>query len=307
MRSNYFLIKLVSATLVLFIVISATFLLLRTLPGGPFDSEKKLPPKVKANIEKKYKLDQPILSQYTSYVGNIIKFDLGPSYFYTGKSVNEIIAKSFPFSLKVGSISLLVTVCASLYLAIFLFQRKQDFVTKLISLFLYASVGIPTFLLGAILIILFSVKFPILPAALLETPASYILPVLTLSIPSIAFLTKLMIESMDETESSMYVRNARINNINPKSLLNFYIVKNSLIPFTTAIGPIAAFMITGSFVVESIYSIPGMGRMFVFSIINRDYPLICGLTIVYTIILISLNMIIDFTYPLLDKRIKMQK
>ena len=296
MRSNYFLIKLVSAIIVLFIVISATFILLRTLPGGPFDSEKKLPPKVKANIEKKYKLDQPILSQYTSYVGNVIKLDLGPSYFYTGKSVNEV-----------GSISLLVTVCASLYLAIFLFQKKQAFVTKLISLFLYASVGIPTFLLGAILIILFSVKFPILPAALLETPASYILPVLTLSIPSISFLTKLMIESMDEAESSMYVRNARINNINPKSLLNFYIVKNSLVPFTTAIGPIAAFMITGSFVVESIYSIPGMGRMFVFSIINRDYPLICGLTIVYTIILISLNMIIDFTYPLLDKRIKMQK
>ena len=304
MRNNYFLTKLISSIIVLFIVVSATFILLRTLPGGPFDSEKKLPPSIKANIEKKYKLDEPILNQYIFYMGNIIKLDLGPSYFYTGKSVNEIIAKSFPFSLKIGLISLSFTIFASLYLAIFLFQNKGGGWAKLNNLFLYASVGIPTFLLGAILIIIFSIKFQILPAALLEKPTSYILPVLTLSIPSISFLTKLMFESMNETEKSMFVRNARINNIDSKSLLKFYIIKNSLIPFTTAIVPIAAFMITGSFVIESIYSIPGMGRMFVFSIINRDYPLICGLTIVYTIILISLNMIIDFIYPFLDRRIK---
>ena len=304
MRNNYFLTKLISSIVVLFIVVSATFILLRTLPGGPFDSEKKLPPNIKANIERKYKLDEPILSQYISYIENIIKLDLGPSYFYTGKSVNEIIAKSFPFSFKIGLISLLFTIFTSLYLAIFLFKKKGGFWAKLINLFLYASVGIPTFLLGAVLIIIFSIKFQILPAALLEKPTSYILPVLTLSIPSISFLTKLMFESMNETENSMFARNARINNIDSKSLLNFYIIKNSLIPFTTAIGPIAAFMITGSFVIESIYSIPGMGRMFVFSIINRDYPLICGLTIVYTIILISLNMMIDFIYPFIDKRIK---
>ncbi len=304
MRNNYFLTKLISSVIVLFIVVSATFILLRTLPGGPFDSEKKLPPHIKANIEKKYKLNEPISNQYVSYMKNIIQLDFGPSYFYTGKSVNEIIAKSFPFSMKIGLISLLFTIFVSLYFAIFLFKNKGGFWTKFINLFLYASVGIPTFLLGAVLIIIFSVKFQILPAALLEKPTSYILPVLTLSIPSISFLTKLMFESMNDTENSMFVRNARINNIDSESLLYFYIIKNSLIPFTTAIGPIAAFMITGSFVIESIYSIPGMGRMFVLSIINRDYPLICGLTIVYTIILISLNMMIDFIYPLLDKRIK---
>ena len=224
--------------------------------------------------------------------------------FYTGKTVNEIIAKSFPFSLKIGLLSLVFTIASSLGLAVFLFKRKNKFITKIINLFLYASVGIPMFLLGAILIIIFSVQLSILPAALLERPTSYILPILTLSIPSIAFLTKLMVESMAETDASMYVRNAKINNINKTNILNHYIVKNSLVPFVTAIGPIAAFMITGSFVVESIYSIPGMGRMFVLSIINRDYPLICGLTLIYTIILITVNMLIDFIYPFLDKRIR---
>lgn len=304
MRNNYFLTKAISSLLVLIIVMSSTFILLRTLPGGPFDTEKKLPPRIKANIEKKYKLNEPVQTQYINYMKNTIKFDLGPSYFYTGKTVNEIIAKSFPFSLKIGLLSLVFTIASSLGLAVFLFKRKNKFITKIINLFLYASVGIPMFLLGAILIIIFSVQLSILPAALLERPTSYILPILTLSIPSIAFLTKLMVESMAETDASMYVRNAKINNINKANILNHYIVKNSLVPFVTAIGPIAAFMITGSFVVESIYSIPGMGRMFVLSIINRDYPLICGLTLIYTIILITVNMLIDFIYPFLDKRIR---
>ncbi|MEE2975047.1 MAG: ABC transporter permease [Thermodesulfobacteriota bacterium] len=304
MRNNYFLTKLISSFLVLLIVTSSTFVLLRTLPGGPFDSEKKLPPAIKENIEKKYQLDQPIQTQYLSYMKNILRFDLGPSYFYTGKTVNEIISKSFPFSLKIGSMSLIFTVIASLGLAVFLFRRENQLSSKIINLLLYASVGVPMFLLGAVLIIFFSVQLSLFPAALLEKPTSYILPVLTLSIPSIAFLTKLMVETMNETNSSMFVRNATINNIDPGIILNKYIVKNSLIPFITAIGPIAAFMITGSFVVESIYSIPGMGRMFVLSIINRDYPLICGLTLIYTMILISINMLIDFIYPFLDKRIK---
>ena len=174
-------------------------------------------------------------------------------------------------------------------------------ITKSIRIYILEALAVP---LGNILIIIFSVQLSILPAALLERPTSYILPILTLSIPSIAFLTKLMVESMAETDASMYVRNAKINNINKTNILNHYIVKNSLVPFVTAIGPIAAFMITGSFVVESIYSIPGMGRMFVLSIINRDYPLICGLTLIYTIILITVNMLIDFIYPFLDKRIR---
>ena len=304
MMNNFFIKKLISSTIVVFIVVSATFLLLRVLPGGPFDSEKRLPEKVKANIEKKYKLNEPLINQYLYYVKTTSALDLGPSYFYPGKSVNEIIKKSFPYSLRIGVLSLIFTIFASVVLAKSIYRNKKSLKSKLITNFLYLSVGTPTFLIGALLIMLFSVKFKILPAALLESPLSYILPVITLSIPSISFLTKLMLESMNDIQNTMYYRNAKLNNVKSELILRYYIVRNSLVPFVTAIGPISAFMITGSFVVESIFSIPGMGKMFILSIINRDYPIICGMTIVYTIVLVTINMLIDFTYPLLDKRIK---
>ena len=302
--NNFFIKKLISSTIVIFIVVSATFLLLRVLPGGPFDSEKRLPEKVKINIEKKYKLNEPLINQYVYYIKTTSTLDLGPSYFYPGKSVNEIIKKSFPYSLRIGILSLIFTIFSSVVLAKSIYRNKKSLKSKLITNFLYLSVGTPTFLIGALLIMLFSVKFKILPAALLESPLSYVLPVVTLSIPSISFLTKLMLESMNDIQNTMYYRNAKLNNVKSELILKYYIVRNSLVPFVTAIGPISAFMITGSFVVESIFSIPGMGKMFILSIINRDYPIICGMTIVYTIVLVTINMLIDFTYPLLDKRIK---
>ena len=196
--NNFFIKKLISSTIVVFIVVSATFLLLRVLPGGPFDSEKRLPEKVKVNIEKKYKLNEPLINQYVYYIKTTSTLDLGPSYFYPGKSVNEIIKKSFPYSLRIGVLSLIFTIFSSVVLAKSIYRNKKSLKSKLITNFLYLSVGTPTFLIGALLIMLFSVKFKILPAALLESPLSYILPVITLSIPSISFLTKLMIESMND-------------------------------------------------------------------------------------------------------------
>ena len=304
MKIKFFLSKIISSLLVIFIVVSSTFLLLRVLPGGPFDTEKRLPPRVKENIEKKYKLDEPLYNQYIHYIKTTSNLELGPSYFYPGKSVNEIIGKTMPYSIKIGILSLIFTIFSSIILAKFIYNKRNTLFSKIMNNFLYLSVGIPTFLIGALLIMFFSVKLKILPAALLESPLGYILPVITLSIPSISFLTKLMLESMNEIQNTLYYRNAILNNIKPRLILKFYILKNSLIPFITAIGPISAFMITGSFVVESIFSIPGMGEMFILSIINRDYPIVCGLTIVYTTVLVTINMLIDFTYPIIDKRIK---
>ena len=306
MKISFILTKIISSILVILIVVSATFLLLRILPGGPFDTEKKLPPRVKNNIEKKYKLDQPLIKQYIYYIKSTASLDLGPSYFYPGKNVNDIIKKSFPYSLKIGLLALIFTIFISILVAKFIYNNKKSFFSKVIINFLYLSVGTPTFLIGALLIMIFSVQLQILPAALLESPLSYILPVITLSIPSIAFLSKLMLESMNDIEKTLYFRNAKLNNIKSNLILKYYIVRNSLVPFITAIGPISAFMITGSFVVESIFSIPGMGKMFILSIINRDYPIVCGLTIVYTVVLVTINMLIDLTYPIIDKRIKYQ-
>ena len=256
MKIKFFLSKIISSLLVIFIVVSSTFLLLRVLPGGPFDTEKRLPPRVKENIEKKYKLDEPLYNQYIHYIKKTSNLELGPSYFYPGKSVNEIIGKTMPYSIKIGILSLIFTIFSSIILAKFIYNKRNTLFSKIMNNFLYLSVGIPTFLIGALLIMFFSVKLKILPAALLESPLGYILPVITLSIPSISFLTKLMLESMNEIQNTLYYRNAILNNIKPRLILKFYILKNSLIPFITAIGPISAFMITGSFVVESIFSIP---------------------------------------------------
>ena len=303
MKANIYISKILSLIIVLFIIISTTFFLLRLLPGGPFDSEKRLPPQIKENIEKKYKLDQPLLKQYLYYIKDTLSGNFGMSYSYPDKSVKEIISDSYLISIKIGLISITFTLITTVILSCYMFNNKSR-LCNLVKNILYLFVGVPTFLIGAILIILFSIKLDLINFGIINKPSDYLLPILTLSLPSISYLSNLLTESMEETKTTMFARIARINKIGKKEYLYKYILLNSIVPLVTAIGPISAFMITGSFVVESIFAIPGTGILFVFSIINRDYTLICGLTIFYSIILLLINSTIDLCYPLIDKRIK---
>ena len=306
MRPNYVISKIFSFLVVIFVVLSLTFILLRVLPGGPFDKDKKLPPQIKANIEKKYNFDKPVYHQYLSYIVNSSKGDFGMSYSYPDRSVKEIVFESAGISIKIGALSILFTFIATIFLSVYLFENSTIHAI-LIKNLLYLFVGIPTFLIGALLIIFFTVKYNIFTFGIISKPIDYILPILTLSLPSISYLTNLLLESMESTRNKMFSRIARINKISKFDYIFNYILKNSLISLITALGPITAFMITGSFVVESIFAIPGTGKAFIFSIINRDYTLICGLTFFYTIILLIINTLIDFIYPLLDKRIKLNE
>ena len=303
MKANIYISKILSLIIVLFVIISITFFLLRLLPGGPFDSEKRLPPQIKENIEKKYRLDQPLLKQYLYYVKDALSGNFGISYSYPDKSVKEIISDSYLISIKIGLISITFTLITTVILSCYMFNNKSR-LCNLVKNILYLFVGVPTFLIGAILIILFSIKLDLINFGIINKPSDYLLPILTLSLPSISYLSNLLTESMEETKKTMFARIARINKIGKKEYLYKYILLNSIVPLVTAIGPISAFMITGSFVVESIFAIPGTGKLFVFSIINRDYTLICGLTIFYSIILLLINSTIDLCYPLIDKRIK---
>ena len=303
MKANIYISKILSLIIVLFVIISITFFLLRLLPGGPFDSEKRLPPQIKENIEKKYKLDQPLLKQYLYYIKDTLSGNFGMSYSYPDKSVKEIISDSYLISIKIGLISITFTLITTVILSCYMFNNKSR-LCNLVKNILYLFVGVPTFLIGAILIILFSIKLDLINFGIINKPSDYLLPILTLSLPSISYLSNLLTESMEETKTTMFARIARINKIGKKEYLYKYILLNSIVPLVTAIGPISAFMITGSFVVESIFAIPGTGKLFVFSIINRDYTLICGLTIFYSIILLLINSTIDLCYPLIDKRIK---
>ena len=303
MKANIYISKILSLIIVLFIIISTTFFLLRLLPGGPFDSEKRLPPQIKENIEKKYRLDQPLLKQYLYYVKDALSGNFGISYSYPDKSVKEIISDSYLISIKIGSMALIFTLITTVILSCYMFNNNSR-LCNLVKNVLYLFVGVPTFLIGAILIILFSIKLDLINFGIINKPSDYLLPILTLSLPSISYLSNLLTESMEETKKTMFARIARINKIGKKEYLYKYILLNSIVPLVTAIGPISAFMITGSFVVESIFAIPGTGKLFVFSIINRDYTLICGLTIFYSIVLLLINSFIDLCYPLIDKRIK---
>ena len=303
MKANIYISKILSLIIVLFVIISITFFLLRLLPGGPFDSEKRLPPQIKENIEKKYKLDQPLLKQYLYYIKDTLSGNFGMSYSYPDKSVKEIISDSYLISIKIGLISITFTLITTVILSCYMFNNKSR-LCNLVKNILYLFVGVPTFLIGAILIILFSIKLDLINFGIINKPSDYLLPILTLSLPSISYLSNLLTESMEETKKTMFARIARINKIGKKEYLYKYILLNSIVPLVTAIGPISAFMITGSFVVESIFAIPGTGKLFVFSIINRDYTLICGLTIFYSIVLLLINSTIDLCYPLIDKRIK---
>ncbi len=279
--------------------------MLRTLPGGPFDTEKKLPPLIKKNIEAKYKLDQPLPAQYLEYMKSLARGDFGPSYKYVDRSVNEIIRETLPVSAQLGLISLALAVFLGSAAGIVAATKQGgvfDFASVSVST---ALVSVPSFVVGAVLIYIFSIKLRWLPPALWGHPENFVLPALTLAAAPAAYLARLMRASMLDTSRALFVRTARAKGLGRFVITTKHILRNALIPVVTVLGPITAFLVTGSFVVEYIFAIPGIGRFFVLAVSNRDYPLVMGITIVYTIVLVLANLIVDICYARLDPRIKL--
>jgi len=292
---------------VVFVVITITFFLLRILPGGPFDEEKELPNQIRKNIEAKYNLDEPSWKQYFIYVEGLTKGDFGPSYKYVDRSVNDIIRETLPVSVELGLISLFVSIALGSIAGIVSAIKPRGFFDFFAVSTATALVSVPSFVIGAVLIYFFSVKFRILPAALWRSPSNIVLPALTLAAGPAAYLARLIRSSMLETSEALFVRTARAKGLSNFIVITKHILRNALIPVVTVMGPITAFLITGSFVVEHIFAIPGIGRFFVLAVSNRDYPLVMGITIVYTIILVLANLIVDILYVYLDPRIKFDK
>lgn len=307
MIGKFVLSRTLTGIFVIFAVVTITFFLLRTLPGGPFDTEKKLPPQIKKNIEAKYKLDEPVRKQYISYLKNLAHGDFGPSYKYIDRSVNEIIAETLPVSVELGLISLIISIILGTAIGIVSATKPGgafDFMSVAIAT---ALVSVPSFVTGAVLIYVFSVKLRLLPAALWGGPANVVLPALTLAAAPAAYLARLIRASMLDTSKALFIRTARAKGLSNFTVITKHILRNALIPVVTVLGPITAFLVTGSFVVEHIFAIPGTGRFFVMAVSNRDYPLVMGITIVYTIILVLANLIVDILYVVLDPRIKFDK
>lgn len=296
--------RFLTGLLTLFVVISMTFLLLRLMPGGPFDQERKLPPDIQANIEAQYHLNEPLWKQYALYLGGVLQGDLGPSFKYKSRSVNDIVGDATVTSTKLGLIALVIGVLLGTGLGTLAGLSRNRFVDGLLTLTGVASISTPLFIFGGFLVLLFALKLSWLPAATLETPRHYILPVLTLSLMPFSYTFLLVRTTVREMRTQQYVLIKRSEGLSERVIALRHILRNSLIPLVSILGPIAAAIITGSFAVEYIFAIPGLGKHFITAVSNRDYTLVMGITIIYGVALILFNTITDIVYGFLDPRLR---
>lgn len=303
-----YLVKRLGGTLlVLWAVVTITFGLMHAIPGGPFTQEKKLPPAVLATIEERYHLHDPLWKQYVDYVKDAAMFDFGPSYKYPGKTVNDIIRESFPVSAILGGISLCLAVGVGVAAGLAAAWYKNRWLDYLLMVGATLGISVPSFIMAALLIQLFAFTWPILPAAMWKGPAYAVLPVLALAAQPMAFIMRLTRSSILDALGQDYIRTARSRGVGTTALLCRHALRNALLPVVSYIGPLAAALLTGSFIVESIFAIPGLGRHFVTSIYNRDYTVILGITIFYSFLIMLMNLLVDLVYPLLDPRISLKK
>ena len=272
--------RLAGACVVLWAIITITFGLMHAIPGGPFTQEKKLPPAVMATVEARYHLDEPLWSQYVDYVRHAAVLDL-------------------------GLISLFLAIGAGVLAGMAAAWYKNTWIDYTMMVGATLGVSVPSFILAAVLIQLFAFTWPILPAALWKGPAYVVLPALALAAQPTAFIMRLTRSSLLDALGQDYIRTVRSRGIGTRSLICHHALRNALLPVVSYIGPLAAALMTGSFIVETIFAIPGLGRHFVTSIYNRDYTVILGITIFYSFLIMMMNLLIDVIYPLLDPRITM--
>ena len=289
----------------LLMLITIAFFLIRVAPGGPFDSEKALPDEIRLNLEAKYHLDEPLLQQYFRYLGQIVTLDFGPSFQYKDRTVNELIALGFPVSLSIGGLAMLLAFFVGSLVGIVAAMRQNSASDYTLMGIAMVGVSIPNFVIAPFLILILAVYLGWLPAGGWEWSASYmVLPVITLALPVIAYIARLMRGSMIEVLHSNYIRTARAKGL-PESLIVWrHALKPALLPVISFMGPATAGLITGSVVIERIYSIPGLGSYFVQGALNRDYTLVMGVVIFYGCVIVLLNFVVDMLYAWLNPKIR---
>ncbi len=301
----FFFKRLLQGIPVLFMVATMTFVLLRFLPGGPFDREKTLPPEILRNIEARYHLDESVPEQFIRYLSGVLRGDFGPSYKYTGRDVSDILTDSFPISLQLGSLALMIASFGGVAIGLTAAVRHGSVLDRGLMLLSVAGMSVPSFVLGALLVLSFGLSLGWLPAALWEGPSYAVLPALTLAALPMAYIAQLTRSSVLEVMHLDYVRTARAKGLSERAVRWRHVLRNALLAVVTYLGPLVAVLLTGSFVVEQIFAIPGMGRFFVTAVTNRDYPLVLGATLVYACLIILANIVVDILYAFLDPRIRL--
>jgi len=291
---------------VLVAVATLTFLIMHWVPGGPFDSDKILPPAIIANIEAKYHLDQPVGIQYLLYMKQLLQGDLGPSYKYIGRDVSDILRDTFPVSFTLGMCAVLVVLGMGVPAGIISAYWKNSLLDRSILLFAAMGISIPSFVLGAVSVWIFSHQWHLLPPALWEGPRYMILPAFALGAGFAGYIARLTRTTVLDVLSSDYIRTARAKGLPEFKILIKHVLINSIYPIVSVMGPLTAGLVTGSFVIEFVFSIPGMGRFFITAVTNRDYPLIMGVTLVYAVLIVVANIVVDIIYGWLDPRVSVK-
>ncbi|HON10247.1 MAG TPA: ABC transporter permease [Chitinispirillaceae bacterium] len=288
----------------LFLTVTVAFFLIRLAPGGPFSSEKNVSPEVLKQLNSHYGLDKPLLIQYFDYLKNICRGDLGPSFKYPGRTVAELIAEGFPVSVELGTYALLFSLLTGILAGLLAASKPgsaRDFVSMIIST---SGICIPSFVLGPLLVLLFGLKLGLVNVSGWNSMSDRLLPSFTLGMVYVAYIARLTRAGLLETMVQDYIRTARAKGIPERVVMLRHALRGALLPVVSFMGPAAAGLITGSFVVETIFSIPGLGRFFITAAFNRDYTMIMGTVVFYAAVIIFFNTIVDITLAILDPRLR---
>ena len=290
----------------IFVVATLTFFLMNLVPGGPFVAEKSISKEAQAALEAKYGLDKPLLERYSTYMTDFVKGDMGLSLRQRGRTVSDIIFSKFPVSARLAGFAVAVAVLVGIPLGCLSAYNRGKFGDNIIIVFATCGIAIPSFISSVVLLYTFGSKLNILPTVGLNTMSSYIMPVTALAIYPTAYITRLMRSSLLDVMGQDYIRTAKAKGLSNFKILFKHALRNAVLPVVTYVGPMLASLMTGSFVVEKIFTVPGLGRDFVSAINQRDYTLIMGTTIVLATLIITANVIVDILYKIIDPRINLK-
>lgn len=294
--------RILLALLSVFLVITITFFVMKAIPGGPFLSEKSPSAAVTAQLEAKYGLDKPVFEQYTTYLKGVLQFDFGPSIKNRGRNVTDLMMEGFKTSGLLGIEAAAIAIVLGLVFGSLAAVFHNKWVDKLIMVLSTGSVAIPSFVIATILLLAFCVWIPIFPPNG-STAAGLVLPVVSLSLYPMAYITRLTRSSMLDVLGQDYIRTARAKGVSPVLVIFKHSLKNAVTPVITYVGPMIAYILTGSLVVENIFSVPGIGNYFYSSIINRDYPMVMGTTIFLATLMVIMTLLSDIAYKVFDPRV----
>ena len=301
----YALKRFIGAWPTLLILIALAFFMIRAAPGGPFDSERNLPPEIEANLRAAYHLDEPLIAQFGRYLGGLARGDFGPSFQYKDFTVTELIAAGFPVSLRLGGLAMLLAVVVGVAIGTLAALRHNGPADRIAMAAAMTGISIPNFVMAPLLILVFAIYLGWLPAGGLGegSPSHLVLPVIALALPQIAYISRLTRGSMIEVLNSPFIRTARAKGLPERKVVLGHALKPALLPVVSYLGPATAAVITGSVVIEQIFGVPGLGRYFVQGALNRDYTLVMGVVVFYGALIIAFNFIVDLVYAWLDPRV----